>query len=85
MDKIKKRLEKRPLLSGVFLVAVSRNAFDQLEIYEARQLCQPYYKKYPPYIVGIAGNRDEAFELVERIATECLRARGDCALKEYLR
>lgn len=85
LDKIKKRLETRPLLSGVFLVSISRNAFDQLDIYEARQLCQPYYKKYPPYVVGIARNREEAISLVERIVTECLRARGDCALKEYLR
>lgn len=85
LDRIKKKLEKRPFFSGVFLISISRNAFDQLEFYEARQLCQPYYRKYPPYVVGIAGNRAEALMLVERIAADCLRARGDCALKEYLR
>lgn len=85
LDRIKKRLEKRPVFSGVFLVSLSRNAYDQLEIYEAKQLCQSYYQKYPPYVVGIAGNREEALQLVEQIVTECLRERGDCALKEYLR
>ena len=85
LDKIKKKLEKRPVLSGVFLISISRNASDQLEIYEARQLCQSYYQKYPPYVVGIAGSREEALQLLERIVTECLRERGDCALKEYLR
>lgn len=84
LDKIKKKLEKKPIFSGVFLIAVSRNRFDQLEVYSARQLCQSYYQNYPPYVVGIAGNREEAVGLVEEIVRECLQARGDCALKEYL-
>ena len=85
LDKIKKRLENRPLFSGVFLIVLSRNAYDQLEIYEGKLLAQSYYKKYPPYVAGIAGSREEAVALVERIVKECLSARGDCALKEYLR
>ena len=84
LDKIKKKLENRPVLSGVFLISVSRNPYDQLEIYEARQLCQSYYRKFPPYVVGIARSREDAFALVERIAAECLQERGDCSLKEYL-
>lgn len=85
LDKIKKRLEKSPGFSGVFLVALSRNAHDQLEIYHAKQLVFRYYAKYPPYVVGIAGDQSEAFGLVTAIVEECLSARGDCALKEYLR
>jgi len=85
LDKIKKKLENKPLLSGVYLVTLSRNASDQLEIYHAGQLAQSYYQKNPPCVVGIAGSRDEALALVKRIVGECLRARGDCKLKEYLR
>lgn len=84
LDKIKKKIENKPYLCRVFLVSLSRSAFDQLEIYEAKQLSQSYYRKNPPYIVGIAGDWSEAVSLVERIAEECLQARGDCALKEYL-
>lgn len=84
LDKIIKKLERKPLFSGVFLITVSRNASDQLDIFEAKQLVQSYYKKNPPYVVGIAGSHDEAVELVERLVQECLKARGDCALKEYL-
>ncbi|MCI9338655.1 MAG: hypothetical protein HFH93_14170 [Lachnospiraceae bacterium] len=84
LDKIKKKLENRPVFSGVFLICVSRNPHDQLDIYQARQLCQPYYRKYPPYVVGIARSREDAFLLVEQIVTQCLRSRGDCLLKEYL-
>lgn len=84
LDKIIKKLEKKPIFSGIFLITVSRNASDQLDIFDARQLAQSYYKKNPPYVVGIAGSHDEAVELVERLVQECFRARGDCALKEYL-
>ena len=84
LDKIIKKLEKNPVFSGVFLITVSRNASDQLDIFDARQLTQSYYKKHPPYVVGIAGSHDEAVKLVERLVQECLRDRGDCALKEYL-
>lgn len=84
LDKIKKKLENKPLLSGVFLITLSRNPSDQLEIYDARQLVQKYYQKNPPYVVGIAGNYDEAVNMLEQLAQECVNKRGDCALKEYL-
>ncbi len=85
LDKIKKKLENRPFFSGVFLVAISRNPYDQLEIYSAKQLRWRYYRKYPPCVVGIAGDEREALALVEMIVKECMETRGDCALKEYLR
>ena len=85
LDKIKRKLERHPRFSGVFLVVLSRNAHDQLEIYGAKQLRWSYYTKYPPYVVGIAANQTEAFTLVEKIVKECLEERGDCALKEYLK
>lgn len=84
LEKIKRKLENKPLLSGIVLIAISRNASDQLEIYEARQLIQNYYRNNPPYVVGIAGSREEAMDIVERLAKECVEKRGDCALKEYL-
>ena len=85
LDRIKKKLENRSLFSGVFLIALSRNPSDQLEIYAAKQLRQQYYEKYPPHVIGIAGSREEALQMIAQMTEECLRARGDCALKEYLR
>lgn len=84
LDKLKRRLEEKPLLCGAVLITLSQNGSDQLDIFEARQLAQRYYAKHPPCVVGVAGSRKEAFALVERMARECLRERGDCALKEYL-
>lgn len=84
LDKLKKKLKKRPLLSGLFLITLSRNSSDQLEIYDAKQLAWGYYKKNPPYIIGLAGDYDEALSLIKRIVEECVKSRGDCSLKEYL-
>lgn len=84
LDKIKKRLKKQPLLSNVYLLTISRNPTDQLEILASKQLVQKYYEKYPVYVVGITSDYDEAVAVVEQIVQECLQTRGDCALKEYL-
>lgn len=84
LDKIKKTLEKHPLRSNVFLITISKNASDQLEIFSAKQLVQSYYNKYPVYVIGISSDYEEAVEMIEKIVQECLKVRGDCALKEYL-
>ncbi len=84
LDKLKHKLEKKPLLCNVFLITISRNPGNQLEIFSAQQLVQEYYKKYPVYVIGIVSDYAEAVDMVEKIVQECLQARGDCALKEYL-
>lgn len=84
LDKIKRKLEKKPLQANVYLLTLAVNPADQIEFYDARQLVQPHYKGYVPYIIGIASDWDEAVLLVERITKECLQERGDCSLREYL-
>ncbi|MGN0424550.1 MAG: hypothetical protein ACI4FY_04465 [Acetatifactor sp.] len=81
---IKKKLEENPFFAGVVLIVLSANDYDQLDIIDAKELAQPYYRKSELSVVGIAGDRDEALELVRQMVVECLRDRGDCALKEYL-
>ena len=40
LDKIKRKLENKPLLAGVFVIALSGNPEDQLEFYASKQLAQ---------------------------------------------
>ena len=82
--KIRKQLDKDPGAAGVVLIALSANDYDQLDIIDARELAQPFFRKSELSVVGIARDRDEALELVRQMAAECLSDRGDCALKEYL-
>ena len=48
------------------------------------ELIQPHYKKEEFLILGIASGYEEALQLIEQITGECLDARGDCNLREYL-
>lgn len=84
LDKIKKRLETKPLRANVYLLTFAHNPEDQLEFFDARQLVLPHYEDYIFHVIGIASDWEEAASLVEQIVQECLTARGDCSLKEYL-
>lgn len=83
LDKLKKRLEKNPLLSNVYLIVPAGNPEDQLDIFDAKQLVQPFYRDKSFLVLGIAGDYREALLVVERIVQDCLKERGDCKLREY--
>ncbi len=84
LDKIKKQLARNPVMARVYVIVLSRNGVDQLDIFESKTLGWPYYRKNPPVVVGIAQSYGEAIQIIEKMAQECLNARGDCALREYL-
>lgn len=85
LHKLKKKLEKKPLFSGLFLVVISSNANDQLEFFDAKHLVQPFYDKQTFQVVGLASDYGEAQGLVTQMLQDCLDKRGDCNLKEFLR
>ena len=84
LDKLKKRLNKKPLLANVYLITPARNPADQLDIFDARQLVQTHYKDEEFLVLGMASGYEDALQLIERVTGECLKARGDCNLREYL-
>lgn len=84
LDKIKKRIVSKPLISNAYLITIAQNPHDQLDILSARLLAQSYYQKIGLEVVGIANGYDDALKLVERMTKECLEARGDVFLREYL-
>lgn len=84
LDKIKKRLLYKPIWAGVFLITLSHNPSDQLDIFDCKQLIQHYYDQQKLYVVGIASGYEEALTLIEQITRDCLQTRRDCNLKEFL-
>lgn len=84
LEKLKQDLNDRPLFANVFVITISANEHDQLDIYHAKYLMQRFYKKNPPYVIGIAKKHDHAVALVEKIVKECVTLRGDVNLKAYL-
>ena len=84
VDKLIKKLKHKPESAKIFVITIAGNPKDQLDILASSELKKHYYKSYPPYVIGIAQDRSDAFLLVERIVNDCLLSRGDCQLKEYL-
>ncbi len=82
-EKVKWKLKHRAGQMNIFIIAVAEGS-DQLEIYHCAFLQQKYYRKHPPYIIGIAVGHEEAVGIVEQITRECVEATGTCNLKEYL-
>lgn len=83
VKKVKRKLVTNAGQAEIYVIAVCRGR-DQLEIYHCALLQQKYYKKNPPYIVGIANGYEEAVEIVKQIAEEAFRYNGNCDLKSYL-
>ena len=84
LDKIKKKIEKKPLMTDFYLIALAGNEKDLLDIYSSRFLGQKYYENHIPYVCGIADNNKDAVALVEQIVKDCLAERGDLNVREYI-
>ena len=57
---------------------------NQLEILHSANLQQPYYRNYPPFIVGLASGRIEAIELVRDMVQEAYDHTGSADVRAYL-
>lgn len=81
---IKKDLRENPVGANLFIITLSANEQEQLDIYDAKYLIQKYYSNNPPYVVGIAKDKGQAIEVVERLMQECVTNRGDANLRAYI-
>lgn len=84
-NKIKRKIKHHAKQLKVFVILLA-SGDDQLEICHSILLEQPYYrrKENAPYIIGIAGNYEEAVALICQITQEAVAQNGDADLKRYL-
>jgi mannitol/fructose-specific phosphotransferase system IIA component len=82
-DRVKKKLKRYAKLPKVYVIAYNSDT-KQLEFYHSILLQQWYYKEHAPYIIGIAGNEDEAVELIRQISEEAVSKTGKADLVYYL-
>ena len=84
LKKTKRRLKRFTFLGKEYLLTLSANADDVLDIIQVKQLVWPYYKEHPLHVVGVAASYDEAVLLVQKLVEECMAQTGKLDLKEYL-
>ncbi len=75
--------EGRPL-PALYLITFASNSTDQLDILPSYMLRLKSVRKRLPLLAGAAFGRQEALELVGRIASEAYKQTGACMLQSFL-
>jgi hypothetical protein len=78
------KLKHHAGLLDIYVITLSDNPGELLEIYHNAFLMQEFYKQNPPFVVGIAKGKDEAMELVSEIIRDGYLKTGNYDIKTYL-
>lgn len=82
-NKVKWKLRLGSVQPTIYVIVLSKGR-DQMEIYHSGFLRQKYYRKHPPYIIGISSGYEEAVDIVVKIIQEALQASGSPDIKKFL-
>lgn len=83
-EKILDRLKRKKYVPELYLLLIPADGRNQLEIVSTLYFLQPDYPEEDAYVAGIAGNYDDALDMVEEISAEVYRETGDLNIREYL-
>lgn len=79
------KIKKGKPVFRLYLITNALNGEDLFDIYYYNQLFQRYYQVYRKLTVyGLAGTKEEAFELVERIVSDCLAKQQNCDIRTFM-
>lgn len=81
---LRKRLNEGRVDVGHYLITLSSNPADNLDIISTSFLVQPALYDRLPMVVGLASSKKEAMRLVLRITDDCLSATGGADLRAFL-
>ncbi len=70
VEKVKEKIRTGAGMIGICLITIASNQKDVFDIIPAPMMKQPSFRKRDLYVVGIAQDKDAAFELVGRIYQE---------------
>ena len=76
-------IKRRKWQFGIYVITLSENEENLLDVYETIQFEQNYYKKKKLWIVGAAVGKKEAFELVGEIINDVFQKTGAFNVKDY--
>ena len=81
--KIIRAIKRRKLQHNVTVIALPANPNNVLDLYDSKELLQPYYKQAEIQVIGLAGDMDDAKQLVCRMVEEVVQNTGTDYIKEY--
>ena len=80
-----KSLKHKKWSMGIFVITLSENEHNLLDIYETIQFNQPYYRKKKLTIVGVAAGKKDAFALVTKIIDDVYTSTGNFKVREFFK
>lgn len=83
--KIQSKINAGKLVPGIYLLTLSANPGNLLEIIPAAMLVQKSAYALCPAIMGMAKGKDEAIDLAVEILQEVYQATGAFKVEEYLK
>ncbi len=69
---------------GTYMITLPVNDSNSLEIYPSHILLQKHYKKKNLFVVGIALERDEAYEVMQEILMDCYEKTGQFLVRKMV-
>ena len=84
-ENIRRRLEEGKIVPEIYLLTLSDNPRNLMEILPAVSLVQRSLADLCPEIIGIAAGKEEAFQLTEDIVREVYEETGGVQIREYLK
>ncbi len=83
-NRIKWKISHNAGQVGIYVIALPSNSENLLDLIPAWELMQKHYPKKQLYIIGLAGNYDEAMELAAAIVCEAYAKTGSFCVRDYL-
>lgn len=83
--KIVEKVHKGKAVSNLYLITLSANSDNMLDIIPEKDIRQKHYPKDRLKIVGIADGKNEAFGLVQMMIQESLLETGSADVRPFLK
>ena len=84
IEQIKKKIEKNKWQFEIYLIALTKNDNNHLEIFNSVLLLQEAISKNELFLVGIASGYTESLELVEKITQEVYDETSGVDIRNYI-
>lgn len=76
------RLKMGKVMPFLYVITLSEQN-DLMDIYQSTLLKQSYYRKHPPYVIGIADSHGAAVELVQHILMDIYDKTGNYDIRTF--
>ncbi len=84
-DKIRKKIDQGNITPDIYVLTLSDNPGNLLEMFPSVLLKQRWMRELCPTIIGMARGKDGAIELVTNILLEIYRETGEFQVEDYIK